>query len=113
MRNFLFLTLFFLFSCNKCEIKDGIYLNKNYEIEVKRMDVKYEVKIFDMYERTEKFMIFNCDDKNIQSGKDLNTVIFEEQKLVFEEPLVTYKRKTAQSIADSLAVLEISMDAEY
>ncbi len=67
------------------------------------MDVKYEVKIFDRYERIEKFMIFNCDDKNIQSRKDLNTVIFEEQKLVFEEPLEYHKRVAAQRIADSLA----------
>ena len=113
MRNFLFLTLFFLFSCNKCEIKDGIYLNKNYEIEVKRMDVKYEVKIVDKDEGTEKFMIFNCDDKNIQSGKDLNTVIFEEQKLVFEEPLEYHKRIAAQRNADSLAALEATMISEY
>jgi hypothetical protein len=110
MKNSILIMSFFLiFSCNKCEIKDGVYSSKNTDLHLKRIGSKYEIKIYRIDDDPQtKFMILNCEDKDIQSGYEPNTVVFNEEKL-FLLGLEELKKRAEQRDADSLAALEATM----
>jgi hypothetical protein len=101
----LIMALFLIFSCNKCEIKDGVYTSEKTCLFLKRMGSKYEINYNNRMHR-DKFMILNCEDKEIQAGYEPNTIIFNEEKLFFTE-IEDYEKK--QREADSLAALEATM----
>jgi hypothetical protein len=115
-KSILIMALFLIFSCNKCEIKDGVYTSEYTTLFLKRMGSKYEIQI-DHHNHTKrelqtKFMILNCEDKEIQAGYEHNTVIFNEEKLFFlTEDRIRFldSIEAAQRNLDSLAALEATM----